>query len=312
MSNIDKKYLQAKRKRSENNEEENESNLTHKSSKSLKTKNSKVELKKVDKNQKSLLEEAIIKQSLMQKPILKTSCNICSSDISNSMRVIGKSLKEYCFDCLFSLKVTENYHIIDKLNFSIFNSDWTLKEELQLLTCIEKYGLDNWSDIANILKSKPKILCESHYYSYYLRSLNNPLPTQDDVILFKTSPEPNVNNQTNKENQAREEEFKNEIMKRPGVIPENIINKENKNNGRSRSLVKNRNRKDQKNITTAEEIVGYWPKREEFDVEFLNEAEIEIAELEFLDDDSPEDIELKLQVLQIYNMQLAERESRKK
>ena len=181
-----------------------------------------------------------------------------------------------------------------------------------MLTCIEKYGLDNWSDIANILKSKPKILCESHYYSYYLRSLTNPLPTQDDVILFKTSPEPNVNNQTNKENQAREEEFKNEIMKRPGVIPENIINKENKNNGRSRSLVKNRNRKDQKNITTAEEIVGYWPKREEFDVEFLNEAEIEIAELEFLDDDSPEDIELKLQVLQIYNMQLAERESRKK
>ena len=96
-----------------------------------------------------------------------------------------------------------------------------------------------------------------------------------------------------------------------GKIPEFTTNKDNKNN-RSRSLVKNRNRKDQTTITSASEVLGYWPKREEFDIEYLNDAELEIAELEFLDDDTKDERELKMNVLKVYNAQLEERERRKK
>lgn len=258
-------------------------------------------------------EDVLLKKALLQKPILKVNCFVCSKDISNLIRVIGISLNEYCIDCLFKLKVNENYHLVDKLDFPIFNSEWTFKEELQLLACIEKFGLDNWNEISNSIKSKPKLPCESHYYTYNLKSITNPIQSVDDII-FKGF----VNNgfylniEKNHENQKKEEELKAKIIQKQGIIPENITSKDQIKNNRSRSLVKNRNRKDQKNISTAEEIIGYWPRREEFDIEFLNEAEIEIAELEFLEDDSQEDIDLKLNVLQIYNYHLAEREARKK
>ena len=101
-----------------------------------------------------------------------------------------------------------------------------------------------------------------------------------------------------------------EIKKNQGKIPEMNSNKDPKNHS-SRSIVKNRNKKDQNSITSASEIVGFWPKRDEFENEYLNDAELEIAELEFLDDETKSDIELKLNVLKIYNKQLEEREKRK-
>lgn len=257
--------------------------------------------------------DTIFKQAIVQKPFLKAFCSVCSKDLNSSIRIIGKSLKEYCIECLINLNVNENYHIVDKMNFSIFNKEWTLKEELQLLSCIEKYGLDNWNEISNGIKSKPKIPCESHYYTYFLRNVEHPLPSQEDVIICNSrTSDFSYNDSRNLDNQKREDELREIVINKQGLIPENLLNKDNKNNNRSRSIVKNRNRKDQKNVTTADEIIGYWPKREEFDVEFLNEAEIEIAELEFLEEDTPEDRELKLNVLQIYNMHLAEREARKK
>ena len=112
-------------------------------------------------------------------------------------------------------------------------------------------------------------------------------------------------------NANKDKEKIKELSLTQGKVPELINNKDNKNN-RSRSLVKNRNRKDQAAITSASEILGYWPKREEFDIEHLNDAELEIAELEFLDTDSPEERQLKQNVLRVYNAQLEERELRKK
>lgn len=325
-----KKMLSNKRKRSHSTSSKNNSIKTDKSkslskssylSKNTLSKNSKTakrSYKKRSSNQSNIIqeepnfEEKLIKQALTQKPQLKANCTICGTDSSSNIRIIGKSLSEYCLECLISLKVKENYHIVDKLNFPIFNSDWTIKEELQLIGCIEKFGLDNWGEIASSIKSKPKLPCESHFYTYYCKKIHNALPSTEDVILHKTSAEPQIFHERNKENQKKEEEKRQEIITNQGMVPELMMHKDNKNNNRSRLLVKNRNRKDQKNVTSAEEIVGYWPKREEFDVEFLNEAEIEIAELEFLDDDTPEDTELKLNVLKIYNMHLAEREARKK
>lgn len=43
------------------------------------------------------------------------------------------------------------------------------------------------------------------------------------------------------------------------------------------------------------------PLREEFDVEYDNEAELLLAEMEFLEDDTEEEIKTKETVLKIYN-----------
>mmetsp|Transcript_14164 Transcript_14164/g.40639 ORF Transcript_14164/g.40639 Transcript_14164/m.40639 type:complete len:458 (-) Transcript_14164:13-1386(-) len=59
------------------------------------------------------------------------------------------------------------------------------------------------------------------------------------------------------------------------------------------------------------ELAGYMPRRGDFDVEWDNEAETILAEMEFAADDAPQDRQLKLQIIDIYNAKLAERERRK-
>lgn len=60
------------------------------------------------------------------------------------------------------------------------------------------------------------------------------------------------------------------------------------------------------------ELAGFMPRRGDFDVEWENDAESALADMEFIRGDKPEDKELKLKVLQIYCEKLDEREKRKK
>ncbi len=182
--------------------------------------------------------------------------------------------------------------------------------------------MDNWTDISEFIGTKSKLQCEGHYYNFYYKTKNDKLPSDSDLIFKKENENKNddlmkhnyekiLNMEIERINNEKDAKKIEEIIKHQGKIPELAANKDNKNN-RSRSLAKNRNKKDQTTITSAAEILGYWPKREEFDVEFLNDAELEIAELEFVEDDTEKDINLKLNVLKVYNAQLEEREKRKK
>lgn len=60
------------------------------------------------------------------------------------------------------------------------------------------------------------------------------------------------------------------------------------------------------------ELAGYMPRRGDFDIEWENDAEQAIADMEFLPGEPLQDRELKLKVLAIYNSKLDERESRKR
>jgi len=65
------------------------------------------------------------------------------------------------------------------------------------------------------------------------------------------------------------------------------------------------------------------PKRRDFDVEFDNDAELLLAEMEFngfvlgidfnfwIEDDTQEETDMKFRILDIYNLRLKERENRK-
>ncbi|KAI8071261.1 hypothetical protein BC940DRAFT_331074 [Gongronella butleri] len=55
------------------------------------------------------------------------------------------------------------------------------------------------------------------------------------------------------------------------------------------------------------EIQGYMPKRREFEVESLNDAEKSVADMVFYGDDTAQDIRLKLMILDIYNTRLDRR-----
>ena len=54
-------------------------------------------------------------------------------------------------------------------------------------------------------------------------------------------------------------------------------------------------------------IVGYMPKRKDFETEYDEEAETRICEMEFGDDDPDAEVRLKYQVLEHYNARIDER-----
>ena len=49
------------------------------------------------------------------------------------------------------------------------------------------------------------------------------------------------------------------------------------------------------------EIVGYMPKRGDFEVQYDNDAELLLAEMEFTDEDTEEEKQMKFRLIDIYN-----------
>ena len=58
--------------------------------------------------------------------------------------------------------------------------------------------------------------------------------------------------------------------------------------------------------------MGYLPKRGDFEHEYDMDAELLLADMEFFEDDTPENVELKNSVIELYNARLDERIRRKK
>ena len=59
-------------------------------------------------------------------------------------------------------------------------------------------------------------------------------------------------------------------------------------------------------------MIGYMPKRGDFDHEYDMDADLLLADMEFFDDDTESDIKLKNDVIELYNARLDERIRRKK
>lgn len=59
------------------------------------------------------------------------------------------------------------------------------------------------------------------------------------------------------------------------------------------------------------ELAGFMPRRGDFDMEWDNEAENVLADMEFTANDTPQDRQLKIQIIEMYNAKLDERERRR-
>jgi hypothetical protein len=99
-------------------------------------------------------------------------------------RKINKMTKVYCEDCkdiFICLKCfiegresrehkrDHQYRILDKLNFSLFGTQWTAREEINLLEGLQQFGYGNWKAISKHLNSdKDMVDCEKHFHEVYL------------------------------------------------------------------------------------------------------------------------------------------------
>ena len=282
--------------------------------------------KKIKLSQKKNLTTNISINDEMQKNFfdaqssIKINCYVCNKSLVNQIKIIldpsysknknfqkGLNFNALCVKCfVFKTKFNPkdmtnyvinemtlntykftNYKILNKFSENLFTKDWTLGQEIKLLGAIERLGLNNWEEISKIL-GKGKFECESHYYTFYYKSNNDFLPDDKLIIL-------NTNNKCSKNislsNKKQETLYTDKIKQNIGYIPFSENNK---------SI--NQNMYD---------ILGYWEKRKDYDVEYKNEAEIQMSEIEFNENDNKDKLDINYTSLRNYNNVLDEREERK-
>lgn len=216
-------------------------------------------------------------------------CDVCSSDCTNRIRIKCAICTDYdlCVPCFASGSSTldhkpwHDYQIIEQNTYPIFHKEWGADEELLLIQGCETLGLGNWQDIADHIGNRLKEEVAQHYNEIYLELDEYPLPEMSkdfsDILAA----------QFLLQRKKRLEERRNMPLPPPKLKPA-------------------------ASVPLCHEIQGYMPGRLEFDHEAENEAEVPIKDMIFDPDDSAGDIELKLTVLDIYNLRLTTRAERKR
>mmetsp|Transcript_16109 Transcript_16109/g.17449 ORF Transcript_16109/g.17449 Transcript_16109/m.17449 type:complete len:565 (+) Transcript_16109:63-1757(+) len=253
-------------------------------------------------------------------------CTFCTRGIEHTFyitcAVCTTPEVHLCVDC-FSAGVNvgdhENchpYRVPDCLDMPIFSKDWTIKEELLLLEGVQKHGAGNWKTISEkLLPNKTNKSMEEHYWELYMGRHGYCLPThfQLNQQFFETAhyfpTELPVDPVTKEEIIAADDFYHipvNGFYQRGEEVQRDI--------GKETGLkFKDRNEALQRIAQLpGADLPGYMPLREDFEVEYENDAEVMLADMEFSPDDHPSEVELKLQVIRIYNTKLAERDRRKR
>ncbi|KNA18679.1 hypothetical protein SOVF_068490 [Spinacia oleracea] len=273
-------------------------------------------------------------------------CNYCNKDISGKIRIKCVVCPDFdlCIECysvgaeVHPHKSNHPYRVMDSLSFPLICADWNADEETLLLEGIDMYGLGNWAEVAEHVGTKSKSECIDHYNNIYMNSPCFPLPDLSRVAgksreeLFAMA----------KEHSDRKLALTEELLKEVSTFSATVkIEEPDKEalGSQSSQAVKNptnstsvqdgsdgikvedshpdRSVGEKKPRTSADEgppvtdLCGYNSKREEFEVEYDNDAEQLLADMEFKETDTEAEHELKLRVLRIYNRRLDERKRRK-
>eukprot|EP00826_Nyctotherus_ovalis_P038339 TRINITY_DN3586_c0_g1_i11.p2 TRINITY_DN3586_c0_g1~~TRINITY_DN3586_c0_g1_i11.p2 ORF type:complete len:129 (-),score=25.84 TRINITY_DN3586_c0_g1_i11:47-433(-) len=95
-------------------------------------------------------------------------CEVCSKNISRTAVALCCTCGiVLCLPCLYKgtevndHRRSDSYMILDSLDKTIYSPDWTAREELMLMKGrfgnkiigVEKFGVDNWSEIAEYIVS---------------------------------------------------------------------------------------------------------------------------------------------------------------
>lgn len=178
---------------------------------------------------------------------------------------------------------------------------------------IEKYGVGNWKVISDALPSGKTVKqVEDHYWQTLLGTHGYCLPSKytmnNEVLemaaLFPT--EPTVDAEGSEVIPA------DDLFRIPVNAGYQRGEEVKRDEGKESGKPKDRNEINNKiMLLPGSEIPGYMPLRQDFEVEYENDAELMLADMEFLPDDHPSERELKLQVIRIYNQKLEERRRRR-
>ncbi|GAB0133081.1 hypothetical protein EsDP_00001497 [Epichloe bromicola] len=241
---------------------------------------------------------------------VKYVCDVCSSDITSTVRIrcadSACSDFDLCVSCFAKGEsrnahdpATHEFRVIEQNSFPIFEREWGADEELLLLEGAEIYGLGSWADIADHIGGfREKDEVRDHYLQTYVDSPNFPLPKRcrpHDCELANEIPREEFQAQKKRRIEERREKSKSAPALQPKTKPT-------------------------ASVPSCHEIQGFMPGRLEFETEYANEAEEAVQHMQFDPGDGinprtgelePE-MELKLTVMDIYNCRLTQRADRKK
>ncbi|CAI0460577.1 unnamed protein product [Linum tenue] len=247
-------------------------------------------------------------------------------------------------------KSSHPYRVMDNLSFPLICPDWNADDEILLLEGIEMYGMGNWTEIAEHVGTKSKDVCIEHYNNVYMNSPYFPLPDMSHVVgknrkeLLAMAKGSSMHG----EHILKEDSpFSPSRVKIEGGSSGRLLsplNTDMESGGRpnnanaSKTAVKKASgiarAKDSPNNVKVEDphiersskgkkpncpvdgpslldLSGYNTKRQEFDPAYDNDAEQLLAEMEFKENDTEEEREIKVRVLRIYGKRLDERKRRK-
>lgn len=220
----------------------------------------------------------------------KISCDYCHKDITNTARILCAVCVEFdlCVECfsagveLRGHKYWHNYRLVEDLRFSFLTPDWTANEEQLLLEGLELFGIGNWYDVANYVSSKDFDECKEHYEQFYLNSPDWPDVSFDGVCDSRLDGARHCKkskcSKSRKQRRATNQRTstKKKIVHDP--LPSTVIS-----------------------------LSGYMPKRREFEIEWDNNCEQRVMDIEFTESDTEQEFELKMRLLEMYNERLDKR-----
>ncbi|GMH61627.1 hypothetical protein TrST_g9106 [Triparma strigata] len=262
---------------------------------------------------------------------LTLECDICHTDISSKVRLRCGVCPDFdmCLECFVQVqeskrKVGEHewshcYRVCDSSKSPLFTSDWSLGDEILLLESISQFGLGNWSEVSDHVSrlssdTKTPRKCMEHYLDVYLERHGYVLPEKyhDDSPTFAppcglVGLGETVGSSTNRDLKIQ---ASLNLFKRIEKATEETEKEAIREEARRMDLTEPFNVDDIMKMQ-GYDLTGFMPRRREFDVEWEQDAEVLVGDMEFLPKDTKEEREMKLKVLRIYNGKLAERGRRK-
>jgi transcriptional adapter 2-alpha len=187
---------------------------------------------------------------------------------------------------------------METLNFPLFDEEWGADEELLLLEGIEMYGLGNWGDVSDHVGTKTGGQSREHYFATYINVPTAPFPDLEKILTTAESLQ-----QRRKAIKNGEPVPKLAPIVKPKPPPTETTTTTKVNHATNVHGSKQHCWHD---------LGGYMNLRGDFDQDWENEAEGILCDITFYDEDTPQEKELKLQVIEIYNQKLDERIRRKK
>ncbi len=158
---------------------------------------------------------------------------------------------------------THPYHVIEQHSVPIFAEDWGADEELLLLEGAELYGLGSWADIAEHIGGfRTKEEVRDHYIQTYIESSKFPLPERASPHDMELS------------QRVSREEFQARKKRR-------IEERKEAAKAAQQQTAAAPKGKPTASVPACHEVQGYMPGRLEFEVEWANDAEDAVQNLQF-------------------------------